>query len=93
VEGAFISWQIISSYHRIFWADSGTGHVLPYELLISRVGNKKPIQKTRPIKPKKNLPKNHLKAGFLGFIGFLKTDIYFWCKSQYFSCKMSLEES
>jgi hypothetical protein len=70
VEGAFISWQIISSYHRIFWADSGTGHVLPYELLISRVGNKKPIQKTRPIKPKKTCLKTTSKQGFWVLLGF-----------------------
>jgi hypothetical protein len=37
----------------------------------SRVGNKKPAQKNPPNKTQKNPPKkNHLKAVFLGFIGF-----------------------
>jgi hypothetical protein len=49
---------------------------------------KNPPNKTQKKPPKKT----HLKAGFLGFIGGFKTDVYFWCKSRYFSYKKSLEE-
>jgi hypothetical protein len=52
------------------------------------VGNKK----TRPIKPKKKPPQSDF-LGFNGVMGFFKTDICFWCKSHYFSYKMSLEKS
>jgi hypothetical protein len=44
--------------------------------------------KNPPNKTQKNPPKKpHLKAVFWGFF---KTDICFWCKSHYFSFKMSL---
>jgi hypothetical protein len=58
-------------------------------LIATRVGNKKPAKKNQ---------KNHLKKSpqsgvFWVLLVFFKTDICFWCKSHYFSCKMSLEES
>jgi hypothetical protein len=45
--------------------------------------------KNPPNKTQKNPPKNPLQSGFFGVF---KNDVYFWCKSHYFSCKMSLEE-
>jgi hypothetical protein len=50
---------------------------------------KNPPNKTQKKTPKKTPHQ----SGFLVLLGFFKTDICFWCKSHYFSCKMSLEES
>jgi hypothetical protein len=58
-----------------------------------RVGNKKPAQKNPPNKTQKTrLKKPTSKWVFWVLLGFFKTDLYFLCKSHYFSNKMSLEE-
>jgi hypothetical protein len=61
-------------------------NLLPVRAAQCRVGNKKPAQKTKKKPPKKTTSKR-----FLGvLLGFFKTDICFWCKSHYFSSKISL---
>jgi hypothetical protein len=55
----------------------------------ARVGNKKPTQKTLPLKPKKPPKKPTSKRGFLGFIVFFLTCIIFCAKVTIFLVNIS----
>jgi hypothetical protein len=65
-----------------------TAHMSPVDPDKAGLAIKNPPKKTRPIKPKKKRLKNPPQSGFFGFYWvFFKTDLYFLCKSHYFSNK------